>query len=372
MTWIPAPAYFGLLLALLALLLAPVYYALVAGAVGAFTPPASTPEEDPECGVSAVLCFTSEGSRLPRTVQAFLEAEGDFPRQVVLVGDAPDDEAAQVARELAALHEEVDLLLLDPGKGKAPAQAEGVRHARYPLLLLLDAGTLVDPAAPLRLFGALAEPGICYAAGRIVYEGEDGAEGGYWQLEHWIRRYEDRVEGPLGGAGGLMALRRADYLEVPAWCILDLVLPCLLERLTGQRGRYVEAAVGLEAARTTAAAWLRARLRIQARCVASATLLRGWLSGVPWGRSFRFLVHKLLRWYAGVSLMLLVLLLVLGPASMQRLGHGLVGLLLLSALVAARRMDRPGVGLLATPGYVVGAQVVGWWRAIRGRAPARW
>lgn len=372
MTWIPAPVYFGLLLAALAALLAPVYYALVAGLAGYLTPAATIAEADPEDGLTAVICFTTEAERLPETVRAFQEAEGDFPRQVVLVGDDPDDETAQVARELAALHPDVELTILDPGRGKAPAQAEGVRRARYPTVLLLDAGTIVAPEAPRRLCGALAEPGICYAAGRIVYQGEGGAEGRYWQLEHWIKRYEDHVEGPLGGAGGLMALRRDDYQEVPAWSMLDLVLPCLLERLTGERGRYVEAAVGHEPARPTAADWLRARLRIQARCVASATLLRGWLSGVPWGRSFRFLVHKLLRWYAGVSLLLLILLLVLGNPHLRTLGHGLAGLLLLSALVAARRMQRPGVGLLATPGYVTGAQVAGWWRAIRGRAPARW
>lgn len=372
MVWIPAPLYFAVLLALLALLLAPVYYALVAGLVGAMTPPAPVVEADPAEGLTAVVPFTQEATRLPRAVQAFLEAEGDFPRQVVLVGDSPDDETAQVARELAALYEPVDLVLLDPGEGKAAAQALGVTRARYPLVLLLDAGTVVDPAAPRRLCGALAAPGICYAAGRILYEGDGGAEGRYWQLEHWIKRYEDHVEGPLGGAGGLMVLRRDDYQPVPPWSMLDLVLPCLLERLTDGRGRYVEAAVAREAGRPTAAAWLKARLRIQARAVASATLLRGWLVGVPWGRACRYLVHKLLRWYAGVSLLLLILLLVLGNPELQRLGHLLAGALLGSALVAARRMDRDGVGLLATPGYVVGAQVVGWWRAIRGRAPARW
>jgi hypothetical protein len=371
-TWIPAPVYFGILLALLAVLLAPIYYALVAGVAGALMRPARVEESDPEEGMTAVVCFTQEGERLPRVVRAFLEAEGEFPRQVVLVGDAPDDEAGQVARELAALHDEVELLLLEDGRGKAPAQALGVARARYPILLLLDAGTILDPSALRRLYGALAAPGICYAAGRILYEADDGAEGHYWHLEHWIKRYEDAVEGPLGGAGGLMALRRDDYVEVPAWSMLDLVLPCLLERLTGGRGRYVEGALGREAARASAAAWLRARLRIQSRCVASATLLRGWLSGVPWGRSFRFLVHKLLRWYAGVSLVLLALLLVTGNADLRALGHVLVGSLLLSCLVAAHRRNEPGVGLLATPGYVVSAQLIGWWRGIRGRAPSRW
>lgn len=366
------PLFVALSLAPVATLLIPAYYALIAGVAGAATAPRPIPRGRLTEGLSAIVCFVSEGTRLEVTVRAYLAAAGDFPRELLLVGDAPSPETLELAARLATEDPRVRLVGSGRRRGKAVCQAEGVAAARYPRLLFLDARTRIERHAPERLALPLDEAGVCYTTGRLLYEGDEGAEQGYWHLEHWIRRHEDANGGPLGASGGLLACRRADYVACPAEAMLDLVIPCVMERLTGGRGRYVESAVAYEPAREGLAAWRRARVRIQARATGSTGMLRGWLAGAGWGRAGTYLAHKLLRWTMAPSLVLVLGLWHLGPPPAARLAGWGAALLFLSLLVATCSPGGGRLSVLAAPGYAFSTQLRGWLRALRGDIPRYW
>ncbi len=363
--------HLAFLLAALTLLLIPVYYALASALAGWLTPIQEPDRTTEPSGVTALIPFVHEANLLENTVRAFLDSEGSFAKQVWLLGDNPSEEAEEVAHSLAQ-DPRVQLKVWRRAWGKASVQAWGAKAALHPILLCLDAGTRVAPDAALRLTAPLQDPAVAYTTGKLVYEQEASLETSYWSLEQYIKRYQSQAGGLFGAAGGLFACRKSQYIACPTWCMLDLVLPCLLERIHGGVGRYVETAVGKEPGRTDSPAWLRARIRIQARSIASLVLLRGWLSGVSFSRALGFLCYKFLRWHGALSLVLVLLLLASGPTPLRFLAHGLTGFLVFSALLAAHYGTQGPLGLLATPGYAVGVQLAGWSKALSGRSPSSW
>lgn len=363
---------FAATLGSLGLLLVPLYYAGVAALAGLLTAPRPRPEGELEHGLSALICFVDEGEALAGTVQAFLEARGDHPREVWLSGDAPSPETEALARELAREDPRVHLTVSSRRIGKSACQARVIRRVGYPVTLFLDARTRVAPETPVLLALPLSDPEVAFTTGRLLYESDQGVEEKYWTLEHWIRRHEDANGGPLGASGGLFACRTRDYVPCPAEAMLDLVQPCLLERLTGGVGRYVEEAVGSEPSRCDVASWRRARIRIQARALGSTPMLRGWLAGAGSGVAGRYLAHKLLRWYAGPSLLLTLGLLTLAPPPLPSLALAGCLLLLASLLGATLPPGRERLPALAVPGYAVLVQAVGWFRAGTGNIPRNW
>jgi cellulose synthase/poly-beta-1,6-N-acetylglucosamine synthase-like glycosyltransferase len=363
---------FALALGALALLLVPIYYTLVAALVGALLPARPPPAGDLHEGVTAIICFVDEGNRLQETVHAFLGATGSFPREVLLSGDSPDSKTLELAKSLAYQDSRVRVLSSLRPRGKSSCQARALRQANFPFLLFLDARTRVSPEAPRQLALPLQDPGVAFTTGRLLYEGSQGPEESYWKLEHWIRRYQDHQGGPLGASGGLFACRRREFIACPPDAMLDLVLPCLLERTTGGRGRYVESALGLEPCRTDLAGWRRARIRIQARALGSSTMLRGWLAGCGWNQAGRFLAHKLLRWYATPSLLLLLLASSQGPSALALWSRGATLLLLPSLALATCLPDLKRLPALALPGYAIFVQAVGLGRALTGNIPRNW
>lgn len=333
------------------------------------------PGPDPSSGgISAVVCFVDEADRLGETIRAFLASRGSFPREVVLVGDRPTAPALEVARDLARRDPRVRLHVGATRRGKAARQWEGVRRARLDLVLLLDANTRVEPEAAGRLGIALSEPGVVYSTGRLLYEGRDqGFEDRYWDLEHQIRLWEDPWLGPLGGSGGLLCCRRRDYTPCAPEAMLDLVVPCLLEAVTGGRGRYVSSARAHEPARGSLAAWRRARVRIQARALGSVGLLRGWLGHRGPGRAVQFLGHKFLRWHASTSLLIALGAALFGYPRSLGTWVPVIAILLGASLLGAILCGREErVSPLLAPGYALLVQLAGLALALAGRVPAAW
>lgn len=365
----------ALTLAFVALALAPVAFALVGAALAPLRPPA--PRGPAPEGLSAVVCFHDEAEDLAETVDAFLTAGTPFPVEVLLCGDGASPAAQRVATRLAA-RPEVRRLPSARRAGKAQAQARGVAAARYPVVLLLDADTRVDPGTPEALACAVASPGVAFAAGRLRYQGHDqGAEDRYWDLEHLLRLRASAGRGLLGAPGGLLCCRRDAYVPCPPEAMLDLVVPLLLERTQAEggvvpRGIYCPEAGGWEPARPSWGRWRQARVRIQARALASTGLLRGWLVGAGPARSLQFLGHKLLRWWAGPSALMACALgstLSGWPGTLAR-AAGLALVLSCGALVLSwRRVRLPWA---AAPGYVLYVQVAGLALALAGRAPRTW
>jgi cellulose synthase/poly-beta-1,6-N-acetylglucosamine synthase-like glycosyltransferase len=137
----------------------------------------------------------------------------------------------------------------------------------------------------------------------------DPATGGnvdslYWRYENFLKQHEDRLGALLGANGAVYAIRRSQYVPIPADTIIDdFVLPLGMKLRYGGEIIYDEQAIATEETPPHVADEFRRRARIGAGGFQSLSFL--WPLVLPssgW-TSWAFVSHKLLRWLAPLFLL---------------------------------------------------------------------
>jgi cellulose synthase/poly-beta-1,6-N-acetylglucosamine synthase-like glycosyltransferase len=225
----------------------------------------------------------------------------DYPAdklEIVVASDGSRDATAEIVRSFAEWG--VRLLDYQPNRGKAATLNAAWREVTGDLVLLSDANTFIDPAAPRRLARWFRDPEVGMVCGRLVLVDPAtgrNVDGLYWQYETFLKRCEARLGALLGANGAIYAIRRQDYVPIPSETIVDdFVIPLLAKLRRDSRLIYEAAAVAREETPPEIADEFKRRARIGAGGFQSLRILwplfhprHGWLA-------FSFLSHKLLRW----------------------------------------------------------------------------
>jgi cellulose synthase/poly-beta-1,6-N-acetylglucosamine synthase-like glycosyltransferase len=305
----------------------------------------------------------------------------DYPpelRVIRVLSDASMDRTDAVVRAHAA--EGVQLFRVDSSLGKTETAVRGVAGLDADVLVFTDATSEVSSEALRALVGAVSEPGVGCATGRITWSGGEGAIGRgfrvYAHVDSALRRAEARVGGAVVVSGALHAVRRTVFAPAPPDLSYDLVLPFLASS-RGLRTEYVDEAVALEAARERVATEWRARVRLGVRSFRFARWAFSGASPSPQvGWWFHFMGHKFLRWLGGLWLVGAGIAAGFGAAeSTVSLAVGLaVGAGLAAALLAllpgGRRL--PGAGFALFVWTVLAAYVVALGQTWMGRRVDGW
>lgn len=306
----------------------------------------------------------------------------DYPRdklRILVASDGSTDKTAAIVRSFAG--HGVSLLDLRPNRGKASALNAAWTHLTSEIVLLSDANTWIDPAAPRRLARWFASPDVGVVCGRLVLvDSQTGrnADGLYWRYETFLKRCESRLGALLGANGAIYAVRRAAYSPLPSETIIDdFVIPLLIAIKTRLRLLYDDEAIAVEETPDEIRDEFRRRVRIGAGGFQSIRLLwrlldprYGWLA-------LSFVSHKLLRWLCPFFL--------LGElaANLCLSGHAGYFALLVAQLsfmtLALRAANRPGQSyavklarLSAMFSAMNLALLVGFFRWLLGRQGATW
>lgn len=278
--------------------------------------------------------------------------------QILVVADGCTDGTAEAARAAGAE------VIERPRSGKVAALHAAVARARGDVLVLTDANTRFAPGAVRALVAPLADPRVGIAAGDLRYEGADASasssgENLYWRYETAIKGAAARCGLLLMGAGGIYAVRRADWPPDLAPDLADdSYVPLSLHR-SGRWNAWVPEAVGYERAGARMEEEWRRRVRMVAQDVRVAAALS---FGFPNRRTaFALVSQKVLRW----------LLFPLGLAAAAALPVRWT-LPAAAGLAAGGALRVPG---LAQAAYLVGATAAacaGLALGISGRSPATW
>ena len=163
--------------------------------------------------VSVLLAAYNEERVIASTIRHLLESDYPAPLQIVVVDDGSKDETATVVTALAACEPRVTLIL-QPNGGKSTALNRGMAEAVHPVIVMIDADTMVAPDAIRKLVAPLSDPKV-------------GAVSGYVRVgnhRHWLGKCQDveyaaafqidrRAQDLLGcitvAPGALSAFRRA-------------------------------------------------------------------------------------------------------------------------------------------------------------------
>jgi cellulose synthase/poly-beta-1,6-N-acetylglucosamine synthase-like glycosyltransferase len=251
--------------------------------------------------VSVLIPAYNEAQHIAATIKNKLDQ--DYPRdrlEIIVVSDGSTDGTDGIVREFSS--ENVRLIRREQREGKAAGLNEGVRCARGELLVFSDANSLFAPDAIGRMVEDFADGEVGYVTGNLAYQTHrQGIAGNgcsaYMKYENALRRLETRAGSIIGVNGGVDAIRRELYADVPRCLITDFVLP-LQVISTKHRVVYDERVHSTEAANSELGAEFRMRVRVALRALQGIAYMRRVCNpfSYPWA-AFSLISHKVSRYF---------------------------------------------------------------------------
>ncbi|MBZ5695439.1 MAG: glycosyltransferase family 2 protein [Acidobacteriia bacterium] len=238
----------------------------------------------------------------------------DYPRkqlEIIVVSDSSSDGTDGIAAGYAARG--VRLIRQPDRLGKSCGLNLGVAKATGDIIVFSDANAIYCHDAIHQLVRHFSDPRVGYVVGNARYMDYPGqppsaeSEGLYWKLETWLKQKESEFDSVVGGDGAIYAIRRELFTPLLATDINDFLNPLqIIAR--GYRGVYESAAVCFEDAGDSFEKEFHRKSRIVSRSLnalrrAPAVLLP-WTQPRHW---FSLISHKVLRWFAPVFLLILLL-----------------------------------------------------------------
>lgn len=175
--------------------------------------------------VSVLVAAWNEEKDIVATVRSILAQEG-VSLEVIVADDGSTDRTREVLREAFVLTDAGEGTLADasarvrvatlPHRGKGAALESARRLARHPILVTVDADTVLGPGAIERLARVFVDPAVEAAAGSVVVRDADDVLSRFQHLEYLkttLVRYGWSQLGMLEQVPGAFAALRASAVE---------------------------------------------------------------------------------------------------------------------------------------------------------------
>ncbi|WP_157966246.1 glycosyltransferase [Oceanibium sediminis] len=346
-----------------------VYPFVIYPVILALLPRAPAPRPGPPPRRFALLFSArNEAADLPETLQSLAALKRQWPElQILAWNDASSDETGRLLDRASGI---LTVRHASRSLGKTVALRRLIEGVEADVLLMMDANIRFRADKVLHFRDAFADESVGAVGARLL-PAASGARSGvgrlYWWLEERIKRLETATGSTIGCDGALWGIRRHLY---PAFGVeaADDFRPSMEALLQGYRVISDPRIVVRETAVPDAFAARRA-MRIGCgawhghRQVWARVRERGGLD------LFKYVSHKLMRWFSGVWLVLAVLsgLALAARAGLLAEAGLLSGVAMAAALVGVPPF--PGLWRIATTFLATTAGVM---RAARGRSATVW
>ncbi|MFL5350218.1 MAG: glycosyltransferase family 2 protein [Hyalangium sp.] len=336
------------------------------------------PKVGPAPSVSLVVAAYNEASCIRQKLENSLALEYPVDRFEVLIGsDGSTDGTNEIVQ---ACTDSRVRLSPAPRAGKTTVLNRCIPSAKGDIIVLSDANTMIEPDAIEALVRHFEDPEVGAVCGKLrLYNPtkQDYEESAYWSYESLIKFYEGKRGAVVGANGGLYAIRRTLFTQLPPSTIVDdFVIPLrILEQ--GYKVVYEAAAVAHEETTEDYGKEFGRRARIAAGNFQSLKMVPGLLLPTAGFASFAFWSHKMLRWCAPalMALALLVNLFLLDSVFYRLTLFTQAMFYALAYLGKAGVLKGTGRRIASMAYYFVTmnlAIVVGFWRFLRNAQKAAW
>ncbi len=203
------------------------------------------------------------------------------------------------------LAEHTDLLRLTVSadrRGKTFGMNTLVAQADADIVIFTDANVMVPADGIPRLLDYFADPTVGCASGHLIYVNPDETETSrngalYWRLEERTKRLETETGSMVGADGSLFAIRRALHRPVPEGIIDDMFVSLTI-LCAGYRVVSAIDVLSFERAATSARDEFRRKIRIACQAFNVHRLLWPQLRQLPAFDLYKYVSHRLLRWFS--------------------------------------------------------------------------
>ncbi|BDV43050.1 hypothetical protein GURASL_19730 [Geotalea uraniireducens] len=207
----------------------------------------------------------------------------------------------------------VELLSFAVNRGKIAALNEAMSSIDSEIVVFSDANVMYEPDALIKLVRNFSDPRVGGVSGRVCLLNDTvsyrDSEKSYYSIEHFIQAKEGETGAVVGADGAMYAIRRTLFRAPPADTILDDFAISMRIASAGHLVIHEREAVGWEYNHLE----MDGEFRRKARIIAGGfqCLLRREIVTLPSQPLllFKFISHKVLRWFSGVLVTVLFFLL---------------------------------------------------------------
>ncbi len=331
------------------------------------------PEARLNCAIC--VCAYNEERNIARKVENLLALRARDPGlEILIYVDGASDRTADILREYGS---RISLTVGTRRLGKTHGMNLLASMARAPILIFTDANVLMelDCVRDLRRYFTNAEIGcVC---GSLVYTNggasATAASGSaYWRFEETIKKLEMESGSMIGADGSVFAIRRSLHQPPPDHIIDDLYLSLKI-LCSGFRVIQASDALAYEESVVSGREEFRRKIRIACQAFNVHRLLWPELRGLDGITLYKYVSHKLIRWF---TVYLLAIAALAFEAAMIVAGHAALAAALLLGAAAALGLGcvsstRPFAQFAGAVAALVGTGL-GVWRSMRGDRYQTW
>ncbi|MDD2714479.1 MAG: glycosyltransferase [Candidatus Wallbacteria bacterium] len=253
--------------------------------------------------VSVIIPAHNEENQIAEKIRNTLDL--DWPLlEVIVVSDGSTDRTNEIILEFGA---DIKTIFLEKRAGKPTALNAGAAAAGCDILLFTDASVLLRRDAIRKMLVPLQSGEIGIVFGRVEYDklkysSLTEGEMFYWNYENILREFQNRTGHIFSVIGGLCAMRRGSYSEIPQGVISDDLHLAFQSYSRGKRGYYISEILGFEENPKSTQGEFQRKVRV---------IAGGWQFLFKYLRDFKncpgllqFYLQKPLRWCAVFFLIL--------------------------------------------------------------------
>jgi cellulose synthase/poly-beta-1,6-N-acetylglucosamine synthase-like glycosyltransferase len=266
--------------------------------------------------VSILIAAYNEEKVIAQRLRNIAAQNYDLGKVEVFVGsDASTDGTNRILLELAEEYPWLKLNLSEERRGKAGILNELIKEANGDILVFTDANTEFHTDALINLVADFADENVGGVCGKLIFidedkERSDGVEEiSYWRYETIIKSAEGKCGISLAANGGIFAIRKELYENIPVdKAVTDDLFISLSVVSKGWKFTYRIDALAYENTGKNLEAEYMRKVRFSATNFQTLVNFRSMLFNKNLFLSYAFFSHKVTRWFLPFLLILVFIL----------------------------------------------------------------
>ncbi len=279
------------------------FYPLFIRLIGSFRKQSNSGNK--EYGISILISAYNEEKVIRNRIENLSRVIDKFNNAEVLIGsDKSEDNTNEILLESGKAYPWLKVICFNERRGKAAILNDLVKLAKNEILVFSDANTLFEQNAVTLLASHFNNPAVGGVSGRLVLREPEKEfnksieEKRYWEYETFIKRNEGKCGILIGANGGIFAIRKNLFVELPLKdAVTDDLFISLRILQEGYRFNYENEAVAYEDVAREIIHEYRRKIRFAATNFQTLKYFRSLLFSRNFLVSYAFWSHKITRWF---------------------------------------------------------------------------
>ncbi len=331
-------------------------------------------QTDEPLKVALLFCAYNEESELPEKIENIKLLKNICPQlEVYAYSDASSDATNDILINASdVLHPVIGKKRL----GKILGMKKLVALAKAEILVFTDANVMLEPESLPKLLEYFQDPEIGCVSGKLLYKGIDSTTakvgGIYWKLEEKIKQLETKTGSIMGADGSIFARRKEHYPEIPPNLVDDMAVSMAVI-FKNKRCISAPDVIAYENAVSSSSEEFARKKRIACGSYSTYLYQRKELKKMSMLNRFKYVSHKLIRWWGALFILTGILSFMLWGFSIG-IGAPLATIIIvaLGLMVVFGKMGLPGISPLYEIFLAIIATGIGVFEALTGGDYQTW